>query len=212
MRFRNSIGRIGLSLFVMTVTLPALVSAQRPDDRRDRPAVPTDPQDVIPPPPLDDPAPQDRSPDRRPDVQDDRRPDRQTPDGGRRDREDAQRRPQTMLVPPRDQGSHWRLGVYADNSRTGVRITQVVPGSPAWREGLERGDIIVTVSGFQVGYVDGRLFDLGTELQYRADRSGRVLLLVQNHRDGRLVNLQVQLEPRNVRPFAQPESDQATRR
>ncbi|MBW3598396.1 MAG: PDZ domain-containing protein [Planctomycetes bacterium] len=94
------------------------------------------------------------------------------------------------ILPPRS----WLLGVHAYNTDHGVAITHVLPRSPAWEAGLERGDVIVAVDGFQVGYVNGRLYTLGQELQHRAGPRGEVLLLVQNVRNRRLVNLDVRLE------------------
>jgi len=108
----------------------------------------------------------------------------------------------TLVPPGRREGRirpplpRWRLGIYADSTDTGALVTRVSPNSPAWESGLEEGDRIVTVGGFQIGYVDGALFDLGDELQLRADRNGRVTLLVQNRRNLRLVNLEVTLERR----------------
>lgn len=100
----------------------------------------------------------------------------------------------------------WRLGVYAYNTETGVVITRVIPGSPAWRLGFEPGDRIVTVGGFQVGFVGNRVFCLGEELQLRADPQGRVQLLAQNVRDDGLLNLDIRLESRRHRepPFPLP--------
>lgn len=100
-------------------------------------------------------------------------------------------------LPPEQ--NHWKLGVYAHYSDHGVLITRVVPGSAAQRVGLERGDRIVTVNGFQVGWINDRLFPLDAEFQRRADRFGRVLLLVQNVRTSQLVNLDVTLDGRQ--PF-----------
>lgn len=105
----------------------------------------------------------------------------------------------------------WRLGVYAYNTPMGVWITRVAPGSPAWRVGLEPGDRIVTVSGYQVGVVGDRVYYLGEELQLRADPRGRVLLLVQNVRDNGLLNVPVQLESRQhvepIIPMPRPQRD-----
>lgn len=114
----------------------------------------------------------------------------------------AQLGPQPQLVPPRRWAGQWRLGVYAANTDTGVRITQVIPNSPAWQAGLERGDLIVTVDGYQIGYVNGRLYDLSSELQRRGGPNGRVTLLVYDHRTGELVPRQVQLErgPFDIQP------------
>lgn len=96
--------------------------------------------------------------------------------------------PDRRIVRPR-----WQLGVHAYNTRSGVVLTQVVRGSAAFQAGLERGDRIVTVNGYQVGIVDDRLFYLGEELQRRADRRGRVLLLVENVRNSELINIDVQM-------------------
>lgn len=108
--------------------------------------------------------------------------------------------PELQLAPRRDRDRfhdpRWRLGVYAYDTNTGVRITRVLPETPAWRAGLERGDQIITVDGYQIGIVNGRLYPLGEELQRRADREGDVTLLVQNVRNGRLVNVDVGLERR----------------
>ena len=75
-------------------------------------------------------------------------------------------------------------------------ITEVVRGSAAERAGLEINDRIVSVHGYQVGYVNGVLYDSGQEFERHADSSGWVRILVQNNRDGRLLNLPVQLDPR----------------
>jgi hypothetical protein len=110
--------------------------------------------------------------------------------------------PKALLVPPdgdrreRFWAGRWRLGVYTYDTDTGVVITRVLPGTPAWREGLEPRDVIVAVDGYQVGYVGRYLYPLGEELQRRADRNGRVTLLVQNRRDRRLLNLDVGLTRR----------------
>ena len=73
-------------------------------------------------------------------------------------------------------------------------MTDVIRDTPAWDAGLETGDTIVTVDGYQIGFVNNQLYSLGDELQRRADRYGRVTLLVQNRRNGRLVNVDVQLD------------------
>jgi hypothetical protein len=84
--------------------------------------------------------------------------------------------------------NRWQLGVQVRNLDTGVQLTNVVRGGVADRNGLSQGDIIVAVGGFQVGYVDGLLYDLGDELARNVDRRGRVTLLVLRNRDGRLLN------------------------
>ncbi len=84
-----------------------------------------------------------------------------------------------------------KLGIYGSNTATGVTINRIVPGAAAGQAGLEVRDTIVTVGGYQVGMVDGRLYDLGDELSRRVDAAGRVTLLVRNHRSGQLVNVPV---------------------
>jgi predicted metalloprotease with PDZ domain len=102
------------------------------------------------------------------------------------------------------QSARWWLGVYAYNSSTGVVLTRVVPGSPAARAGLEPRDRIVTVEGFQVGYLHRRLYPLGPELQLRADPNGQVRLLVQNWRNGELTIMDVRLVPSRQRTPERP--------
>ena len=102
--------------------------------------------------------------------------------------------------PPR---GDWKLGVWARNTETGVVVTRVAPGSAAAREGLEPGDRIVSVGGYQVGYVSNLLYPLGFELNRHAGSRGDVLLLVQNVRGNELLNLNVQLD-RGGRPIPLP--------
>jgi uncharacterized lipoprotein YbaY len=101
----------------------------------------------------------------------------------------------SRLVPPRpDRDRRWFLGVEVDYRDYGAAVTRVVRNSPARRAGLETRDVIVTVNGYQIGTVGGRLFPLERELELRASRRGLVRLLVQNQRTGQLTNLDVQLE------------------
>jgi uncharacterized lipoprotein YbaY len=96
--------------------------------------------------------------------------------------------PPTVGRPP----GRFKLGIMARNTTTGVELTQVLANSVAQRVGLEAGDIIVSVEGYQVGYVSGRLYDLGDELTNRVNSQDRVELLVLKLRDHRLVNVSVQ--------------------
>jgi len=84
--------------------------------------------------------------------------------------------------------NRWQLGVQVRNLENGVLLTSVDPGSVADRNSLVPGDTIITVAGYQVGYVDRRLYDLGDELTRNVDRLGRVTLLVLRRSDGRLIN------------------------
>lgn len=88
------------------------------------------------------------------------------------------------------------LGVQVRYLETGARITRVFPNTPAWRYGLETGDAIVSIDGYQIGYVKGQLYDLQSELNARARRMGWVRLLVQNVRDNQLMNVDVPLAGR----------------
>ena len=76
---------------------------------------------------------------------------------------------------------------------TGARVTHVFPGTPAWRVGLEPRDVIVSIDGYQIGYVNRQFYEISRELNYRAGRTGWVRLLVQNCRNDQLVNIDVQL-------------------
>ena len=89
--------------------------------------------------------------------------------------------------------SPWRLGVTGENTETGVQVRQVASGSAAATARIEAGDMILTVGGFQVGLVEGRLYDLADEINRRADSHGLVNLVVQDHRTGRLASVRVQL-------------------
>jgi hypothetical protein len=102
-------------------------------------------------------------------------------------------------------GGSWKLGVWAYSTESGVVITRVSEGSAAARQGLEAGDKIVNVGGYQVGFVGDLLYPLGFELQRQAGSRGQVLLLVQNVRNRDLQTMSVQLDrPGRVRPLPQP--------
>ncbi|MEZ6065127.1 MAG: YbaY family lipoprotein [Planctomycetaceae bacterium] len=104
--------------------------------------------------------------------------------------------PGTGTATGTQQQSRWRLGVYSKDTDTGVRIIQVVNGSAAQKAGLEANDVIVTVAGYQVGYVGGVPYDCANEFERHADAEGWVSVLVQNNRDGKLLNLPVKLDSR----------------
>ena len=92
--------------------------------------------------------------------------------------------------------SRWRLGIFSTDTGTGVQIVRVREGSPAAAAGLEPDDSIVTVSGYQVGYVHNHRHELGQAFNDYADTDGYVTLLVHDNRSGNLINLPVNLEPR----------------
>lgn len=98
--------------------------------------------------------------------------------------------------PPASQQPRWKLGVYSKDTSTGVQVIQVVQNGAAFRAGLEKDDTIISVNGFQVGYVNGTLYDCGTEFERLADKNGWVNLLVLDNRNRSLLNLPVQLDSR----------------
>lgn len=102
--------------------------------------------------------------------------------------------PSAAYVPSwNSQPNSWRLGVAIENVDVGVRLTDVEAGMPAQKAGLERGDVIVNVEGYQVGYVNGSLYDLGDEMRRRVDQQGKINFLVYDSRDRRMVSLPVNL-------------------
>ncbi|MFH5802968.1 PDZ domain-containing protein [Alienimonas sp. DA493] len=92
------------------------------------------------------------------------------------------------------------LGVNGTDTVAGVLVTRVIPGTPADRAGLERGDRILTVAGYQVGVVNTpggpRVYPLGVELARRLDARGEAALLVQDHRTGQITPVSVRPVPR----------------
>ncbi|WP_372718430.1 PDZ domain-containing protein [Novipirellula sp.] len=95
--------------------------------------------------------------------------------------------------PGRDHFGGWHLGVFGHYTTTGHLLTQVFPNTPASRAGLEPGDRIITVNGFQVGDVLDRQYPIDILIQRHASPNGFVRLLVQNRRTLRLHNLDVRL-------------------
>ncbi|WP_040768215.1 PDZ domain-containing protein [Novipirellula maiorica] len=95
--------------------------------------------------------------------------------------------------PGRDHIGGWHLGVFGHYTTTGHLLTQVFPNTPASRAGLEPGDRIITVNGYQVGDVIDRQYPIDFLIQRHASPNGFVRLLVQNRRTLRLQNLDVRL-------------------
>jgi len=98
--------------------------------------------------------------------------------------------------PPATQQPRWKLGVYSKDTNVGVQVIQVVQNGAAFRAALEKDDTIIAVNGFQVGYVNGTLYDCSTEFERLADKNGWVNLLVLDNRTRSLVNLPLQLDSR----------------
>ncbi len=93
------------------------------------------------------------------------------------------------------------LGIMARNTPVGVDVVSVGAGSVAQAAGLEAGDTIVAVNGFQVGLVGDRLYDTGDEITRRINTANQVHLLVRKGRTGSLANVPVQFPvqgPRSI--------------
>jgi uncharacterized lipoprotein YbaY len=105
--------------------------------------------------------------------------------------------PNYSQTPLNQTAQKWRLGIFPEDTETGVVVKEVVRGSAAERAGLEVNDRIISVHGYQVGYVNGVLFDIGQEMERHADNNGWVRALVQDNRNGRLMNLPIQLDGRS---------------
>lgn len=83
----------------------------------------------------------------------------------------------------------WQLGVQVQNTNTGVQLTTVIPGSAAANGGLTVGDRILAVGGQQVGYVDGRLIDLGDAINQSIGATGQVTFLTYSARTGQVQSI-----------------------
>ena len=84
------------------------------------------------------------------------------------------------------------LGIMARNTATGVEVVSVNPGSVAQASGLQAGDTIINVGGYQVGMVGDRVYDVGDEVAKHVNAAGQVPLLVRNGRTGALATIPAQ--------------------
>jgi uncharacterized lipoprotein YbaY len=98
---------------------------------------------------------------------------------------------EARYVPPAPPPGVYRLGINVQNTPVGVQVVGVAPGSVAQAAGIETGDTLVTVGGYQVGYVGDRLFDVGDEIARRVDATGGLTLLVRDGRTAALENVPV---------------------
>ena len=95
----------------------------------------------------------------------------------------------SVIKPTAPTWQTWQLGAYLVNTANGVLIQQVVPGGIAANSGLKAGDVVVSVAGYQVGYVNGRAVDLVYEISRRVDAYSRVRLVVFDAFTRQLKNL-----------------------
>ena len=113
-------------------------------------------------------------------------------------------RPGLRLLPQRP-APRWRLGIQVDDSPRGLRISEVPRNSPAFRFGLERGDYLLDVMGFPVGFHGSSYFPLADALNRNVRRDGWVNVLVWNRRTHAEEALWIQAEPRQaVQPPTRP--------
>ena len=64
-----------------------------------------------------------------------------------------------------EEGRKSKLGVGVKSTKKGAVVQFVVEGSPAWRAGLESGDVILSVDWFTVGMIDGVEYPLRSEVR-----------------------------------------------
>jgi hypothetical protein len=113
-------------------------------------------------------------------------------------------RPGLRIMPQRP-APRWRLGIQVDDAPLGLRITDVTRNSAAFRFGLERGDYILDVMGFPVGFHGSNYFPLADALNHFVRRDGWVNVLVWNRRTHSEEALWIQAEPRQgIQPPTRP--------
>jgi hypothetical protein len=99
----------------------------------------------------------------------------------------------------------WRLGIQVDDAPLGLRISDVSRNSPAFRFGLERGDYLLDVMGFPVGFHGNSYFPLADALNRSVRRDGWVNILIWNRRTHSEEALWIRAEPRQaIRPPIRP--------
>ena len=113
--------------------------------------------------------------------------------------QDARFRDTTVGVPVTARAGGHMLGIMARNTPTGVDVVSVNPGSVAQASGLEPGDTVVAVNGYQVGLVGDRLYDTGDEISRRINSANQVQLLVRKGRTGALAILPAQFPTQGPR-------------
>jgi hypothetical protein len=106
---------------------------------------------------------------------------------------------------PQRPAPRWRLGIQVDDAPQGLRISEVTRNSAAFRFGLERGDYLLDVMGFPVGFHRGAYFPLADALNQRVRRDGWVNVLVWNRRTRAEEEMWIQADPRAaVQPPIRP--------
>lgn len=113
--------------------------------------------------------------------------------------QDARNRDTTVGTPVTARAGGHMLGIMARNTPTGVDVVSVNPGSVGQTAGLEPGDTVIAVNGYQVGLVGDRLYDTGDEISRRINAANQVQMLVRKGRTGTLAMLPVQFPTQGPR-------------
>lgn len=108
--------------------------------------------------------------------------------------------PEKTLI---EEGRKSKLGVYPRTVANGAQIMYVVPDSPAYKIGLEPGDVIVSVDGFTVGFIDGLEYPLQSEIR-RVKGTGT--FKIRSVRTGEIVTRDIKLgdDPGGTGPGSGP--------
>lgn len=115
--------------------------------------------------------------------------------------------PQVPARPPEktliEEGRKSKLGVYHRTVANGALIVYVVSDSPAYKGGLEPGDVIISVDGFTVGFIDGVEYPLQSETR-RVKGTGA--FKIRSVRTGEIVTRDIKLgdDPGGVGPDSGP--------
>jgi predicted metalloprotease with PDZ domain len=97
-----------------------------------------------------------------------------------KDKQPPKEKPGDPLV---KEGLKNKLGVIPKTLYKGALIVSVVPNSPAAKAKIEPGDIILSVDGFQIGFIEGMEFPLQSEIR-RIKGTGT--FEVKDHKTGKV--------------------------
>jgi S1-C subfamily serine protease len=85
------------------------------------------------------------------------------------------------------------LGIMPQSIHGGVLVQDVIPDSAADKAGIKAGDVIVSVDGYAVGFVDGREYPIHSELRRIKDRG---VFKIKPQGGGETVTKEISLTPR----------------
>jgi predicted metalloprotease with PDZ domain len=95
--------------------------------------------------------------------------------------------PEKVLI---EEGRKGKLGVACRTVPNGALILHVLKDSPAYKVGIEAGDVILSVDGFTIGFIDGLEFPLQSEVR-RVKGVGA--FKIRNRRTGEVVTKTITL-------------------